>query len=142
MIASLETKIDILKSGNESLKRKMQIQKEAAVKLLAEYANTIQEDEETYNLSFENCIEKIEIYRSALRNLRFNRLHYNERTVMHRTQDNAYKDAIKYWQYRLRNLFAFQYRSLPEEVKALPIETINDVCNTNLKIYNPQVKRN
>ena len=141
-IASLETKIDILKSGNESLKRKMRIQEEDAVKLLAEYANTIQEGEDTYNSSFDNCIEKIEIYRSALRNLRFNRLHYGERTVMNRTQDNAYKDAVKYWQYRLRNLFAFQYRSLPEEVKALPIETINDVCNTNLKIYNPQVKRN
>lgn len=140
-IASLETKIDIFKSGNESLKRKLRIQEEDAVKLLAEYAITIQEGEENYNLSFENCIEKIEIYRSALRNLRFNRLHYGKKTIMDRTQDNAYKDAIKYWQYRLRNLFAFQYRSLPEEVKALPIETINNVCNTNLKIYNPPVKR-
>lgn len=141
-IASLETKIDILKSENTSVKNKLRIEKDDAVKLLPEYANLIRQGEDTYNLSFENCIEKIEIYRSALRNLRFNRLHCDEKTVMDRTQDNAYKDAVKYWQYRIRNLFAFQYRSLPEVVKVLPIETINDVCNTNLKIYDPQVKRN
>ena len=140
-IASLETKIDIYKSGNESLKRKLQIQEEDAVKLLAEYANTIQEGEETYNLSFENCIEKIEIYWSALRKLKFDRLHSSERVITDRTQDNAYKDAVKYWQYRLRTLFAFQYRSLPEAVKSLPVDTINKICNTNLKNYNPHAKR-
>ena len=141
-IASLETKIDIYKSGNESLKRKLRIQEEDAVKLLAEYANLIRQGEDTFNSRFDNCIEKIAVYQEALRKLRFDRLHGSVRVVVDRTKDNAYKDAVKYWQYCLRNLFAFQYSSLPEEVKALPIETINDVCNTNLKIYDSPVKRN
>ena len=141
-IASLETKIDILKSENTSVKNKLRTEKDDAVKLLAEYANLIRQGEDTYNSRFDNCIEKIAVYQEALRKLRFDRLHGSVRVVVDRTKDNAYKDAVKYWQYRLRNLFAFQYRSLPEEVKALPIETINDVCNTNLKIYIPKVKRN
>ena len=113
-------------------------QEEDAIKLLSDYSVSVREGEEDYNRNFDNCIEKIETYRSALRQLKFDRLHNGVNIVMDRTGDNAYKDAIKYWQCRLRNLFAFQYRSLPEEVKALPIETINNVCNTNLKIYNPQ----
>ena len=141
-ITSLETKIDILKSRNESLKMKQHIQEEDAIKLLAEYAYTIQEGEENYNLSFDNYVEKIENYRSSLRNLRFNRLHYGEKTVMDRAQDNAYRDAVKYWQYRLQTLFAFQFHSLPEKVKELPMETINAVCDTQLKIYDSHAKRN
>ena len=140
-IASLETKIDILKSENTSVKNKLRIEKDDAVKLLAEYANFIRQGEDTYNSSFDNCIEKIAVYQEALRKLRFDRLHSSVRVVVDRTKDNAYKEAVKYWQYRLRNLFAFQYRSLPETVKSLPIETINMICNTNLKSYNTHAKR-
>ena len=36
----------------------------------------------------------------------------------------------------------FDSTTLPEEVKALPVEIINAVCNTNLKHYDSKVKRN
>lgn len=140
-IASLETKLSNLQSENAELELIIRTQEEDTIKLLSDYSVTIREGEEDYNRNFDNCIEKIETYRSALRQLKFDRLHSGVKVVIDWTEDNAYKDAVKYWQYRLRTLFTFQFRSLPEAVKSLPIETINKICNTNLKSYNTHAKR-
>ena len=140
-IAALETKLSNIQSENESLKMNLRTHEEDALRLLSSFADIIREGEEAYNRNFNICLENIENYRTALNQLRFDRMHNGIKEIMNRTQDNAYKDAVKYWQHRLRNLLAFQFHSLPEKVKALPIETINAVCDTSLKIFDPQAKR-
>ena len=138
-IAALETKVSLLESDNQQLRLKAATNIEEAVRQLATYSDVVREGEDSYNLQFDTHVGVINQYDAERRRIRFERIRKCE-VVLDWTQEKALKDAVKYHKYYLTNLFAFRFRSLPKELKSLPVETVNAVCGTNLKIYNPHEK--
>ena len=139
-IAALKTKVSFLESENQMLKLKAASNNEEAINRLASYIDIIKGSESTYNANFDHHINIINEYKDEIRRIKFERLH-NPTVDFDWTRDKALKDAIRYHRYYLNNLFAFYFRTLPVELKSIPIETVNNICNSSLKIYSRHEER-
>lgn len=133
-VSVLELRNNKLEEENLRLSALVADSEEALVKELPKYAQKFKEREKQYSSNVIACNDKIEYYRDFLLHQRVYGVKHEDGEIDLIFLRKMAKDAIRFYESRLRNMIKQVYHDIPERITNLPVSTINEICGTDLKM--------
>ncbi len=128
----LELRNKKLEEENLRLSTLTAASEEALLKELPKYAQQFKERETQYIRNVIACRYKIDYYRDFLYHQRVYGVKQDDCETNFRFFRKMAKDAIRFYESRLKIMLKEVYSDIPERITSLPISTINEMCGTDL----------